>query len=74
MRPFWTAFICLLTGLLLLQSASAVTLYPTVDSRSTPSAGPVNSNTQDMTVGPVSTNHLLSQLHDLRLVGAHPTD
>ncbi|MGN6641800.1 MAG: DNRLRE domain-containing protein, partial [Verrucomicrobiota bacterium] len=52
-RSFWTALVCLLTGLFTVQPASAVTLNPSVDSRSTPSAGPIGSNTQDMTVGPV---------------------
>jgi hypothetical protein len=52
-QPLWTALVCLLAGLFTLQPASAVTLTPSVDSRSTQSAGPVISNTQDMTVGPV---------------------
>jgi len=52
-QPFWTAFICLLSGFLLLQSASAATLTPTFDSRSIP-VGPTNSNIQDLTIGPVN--------------------
>lgn len=53
-QPFWTALVCLLTGLFTLQPASAVTLYPTFDCRSQQNVAPTNSSVTDLAVGSVS--------------------
>jgi hypothetical protein len=53
-QPFWTAFICLLTGLFTLPPASAVTLNPIADTRSTPTGTLSAANTADLGVGPLT--------------------
>lgn len=53
-RSFWTALVCLLSGLFTLQPASAVTLNPIADSRSEPTVAPTASNTGDLGVGPIT--------------------
>lgn len=55
-RPFWPALVCLLTGLFMLQPASAVTLIPIADVRSVPTTSLNAANTADLGVGPISAS------------------